>query len=124
MINTSVFIVQTLGIFLVVVGLSMAANSKGTVAAIGEAIQNKGTLWTWGFIAVLVGAAILATRSVWTYGLPVLVTIIGWLALLKGALILIFPNAMVTLYKKFNKGSAIVFCGIVMIIIGLFLVYA
>jgi hypothetical protein len=86
-----------------------------------ESVQNKGTLWLWGFLAVAVGAVIVILNNVWTSGLALIVTIIGWAALVKGAFILIFPGAATTLYRKCNKSWVIVLSGIIVLILGIVL---
>jgi hypothetical protein len=119
----SSIIAEILGIFFALVGISMVANNKATAAAIGESVQNKGIVWIWGFLAVLIGAVIVAFNNMWTFGLPLLITVLGWLALIKGAFILIFPRAAASLYGKFNKSGMIVFCGVVVFILGMVLLY-
>ena|SRR5579863_2904604 len=119
----TLIISQILGIFFVVVGIAMVANSKATTVAISESLQNKGILWLWGILALLTGAVVVVANNSWTSGLPALVTILGWLALLKGALILFFPNAATSLYRKFNKSGILMLCGFVVFVIGLILIY-
>ncbi|MGC9598952.1 MAG: hypothetical protein ABSE18_01040 [Minisyncoccia bacterium] len=119
----TIVIAQILGIFFALVGISIVIRSKATAAAMEESVQNKGILWLWGFLAVLIGAVIVVLNNMWTSGLPLLVTIIGWMALIKGAFIFFFPDASVSLYRKFNKGGVLVFCGVVALILGLVLLY-
>ena len=119
----TVIIAQILGIFFVVFGISMVFNSKGIKAAIEASLENKGILFVWGIVAVLTSAFIIALNNIWTSGMPLLVTILGWLALIKGVFILLFPNAAVSLYRKFNKSGLLVFVGVVVLIIGLVLLY-
>jgi hypothetical protein len=107
----------------VVIGASMVLNKKTTIAAFEEATRNRGYLWLWGFLAILIGAVIVALNNLWTSGLPLLITILGWLALLKGILILVCPEAMISLYKKVSNGGVIVFAGLVALVFGLFLLY-
>ncbi len=121
--DISIAIAQVLGIFFVLVGLSMVAQSKATAAAIEASVENKGTLWLWGFIALLVGAVIIVLNNAWASGLQLLVTVIGWIALLKGIFILFFPGAAVSLYRKFNMSGMLVFCGVVAFVLGLVLIY-
>jgi hypothetical protein len=119
----SIVIAQVLGIVFALVGISMVASSKATATAIGESMQNKGILWMWGFLAVLIGAVIVAFNNTWTFGLPLLITVLGWLALVKGAFILIFPRAAASLYGKLNKSGMLVFCGVVVFVLGMVLLY-
>ena len=123
-IDISSVIAEALGIFFVVMGAAMVVNGKETAAVIEEAAQNKGYLWLWGFLALAVGAVIVSLNNLWTSGLPLVITILGWLALIKGAFILVFPGATASLYRKVGHSNLIVFAGIVALVIGFALLYA
>jgi hypothetical protein len=123
-IDISAVIAEALGIFFVVMGAAMVVNGKETAAIIEEAAQNKGYLWMWGFLALAVGAVIVSLNNLWTSGLPLIITIMGWLALVKGAFILVFPGAVSSLYRKFGHSGMIVFAGVVALVIGFALLYA
>jgi hypothetical protein len=123
-IDISSVIAEALGIFFVVMGVAMVVNGKETAAVIEEAAQNRGFLWTWGFLALATGAVIVALNNLWTSGLPLAVTILGWLALVKGAFILVFPGAVSALYRKFGHSGLIVFAGVVALVVGFALLYA
>ncbi len=121
---TTTVIAQVLGLFFSVTGISMVVNSKGTAAAIEASVQDRGTLWLWGMLALLIGAVIVVMNNAWTSGLPLLVTILGWIALVKGAFILILPRAAVALYGKVNKSGVLMSCGVIALILGLLLFFA
>ena len=116
-------IAQILGVFFVIVGISIVANSKGTVSAIEASVQDKGTLWLWGMLALLIGTVVVVFNNLWTSGMPLLITVIGWIALVKGTFIMIFPDAAVSLYKRFNKAGILIFCGVIAFVLGLVLLY-
>ena len=119
----SIIIAQVLGIFFVVAGVSMLANGTSTAAIVEESAQSKGIMFLWGMCALLIGAVIVVLNDVWTSGLPLLVTIFGWLALIKGMFILLLPAPAASLYKKCGKSGLIVFAGVVMVVLGLVLLY-
>jgi drug/metabolite transporter (DMT)-like permease len=119
----SIVIAQVLGIFFVIVGISMVANGKATAAAVEESVQNKGTMFMWGILALLIGAVIVVFNDVWTSGLTLLVTILGWLALIKGTFILLLPGPAAALYKKCGKSGLLVVAGVVIVVLGLILLY-
>jgi hypothetical protein len=121
--DISVAIAQVLGIFFVIAGIAMVVSSKATADAIEESVAHKGIMFMWGVLALLIGAWIVVFNNVWTSGLPLLVTILGWLAIIKGAFILLAPAAAVSLYRKFGKGGMMVFCGVVVFVLGLVLLY-
>ena len=119
----SIVIAQVLGIFFVVAGISMVANGKATAVAVEESAQNKGMMFMWGILALLIGAVIVVLNDVWTSGLTLLVTILGWLALVKGMFILLLPDPAATLYKKCGKSGLLVVAGVVIVVLGLVLLY-
>jgi hypothetical protein len=121
--DISSIIAQILGIFFVVVGITMVANGKGIAAAVEETAQHKGLLFTWGILALLIGATIVALNNAWTSGVQLLITVLGWAALIKGMFILFSPGIVAVLYRKFATPGMMVGAGIVVIILGMMLLY-
>lgn len=120
--NISIFFAQMLGVVFITLGLSMIFNKKWTANAIDEMTKNQGIIWLAGFITLMLGSTMVMLNNVWTSGLPLVITILGWLTLIKGATILIFPNFTFSYYKKMNKGNIFVWGGIIVFILGLVLV--
>lgn len=119
--NISIFFAQMLGIMFLVLGLSMVFNKKWTAIAIEEMTKNQGIIWLAGFITLMLGATIVGLNNVWTSSLPLFITILGWLTVIKGATILIFPNFSFSYYRKMNKGNIFVWGGVFVTILGLIL---
>ncbi len=119
----SIVIAQVLGIFFVIAGISMVANGKTTAVAVEESVQSKGILFTWGILALSVGAVIVVFNNAWTTSLALFVTIVGWLALIKGTFILVLPGVAASFYKKCAKSGVFVFSGIIAVVLGLVLLY-
>jgi putative Ca2+/H+ antiporter (TMEM165/GDT1 family) len=122
--NTSIIISQILGITFTVMGLSLLVNKKETTAFIDEVMRNKAVMWILGFITTILGATIVVFNNLWTSGLELFITIIGWLTLIKGIMILVFPNSSALYYKKINKENILVIGGLIIVILGLILLYA
>jgi len=121
--DVSVAITQVLGIILAVMGLSVAIDRKIVSAALEKVSQDRGFLWLWAFLILTMGALMVVLNNIWTSGLPLLVTILGWLTLIKGAFLLLLPGPAVSLYRKCNKNSVLVFGGIAAFILGVVLLY-
>jgi hypothetical protein len=122
--NLTLVFTQIFGILFVVLGLSMVFNKKGVSGAMTEMVQNQGLLWTVGFLALSMGVVMVVLHNVWTGGiLEVVITVIGWAALIKGVFILWFPNAAASFYRKFATGTLLFWWGIIAFIIGLVLMY-
>jgi len=121
--NITLVLTEILGILFTVIGISMAVNRKTACAALQEITRDQGVLWLWGIMALIIGAVFVSLNNLWTSGLPLVVTIVGWIALVKGIFILFFPRAAVSLYRKCAKENIMVLCGFVVLIIGLILLY-
>ena len=113
-----------LGIIFFVVGICVVFNRKNIGAALEEIIKNPGLLWLWGFITILLGAILLAFNGrIRHSSLLLILDIFGWLALLKGTYILVFPDSAISVYRKCNKNGVFIAGGIVAIVIGLIFLF-
>jgi len=119
--NTTIIFAQILGVTFVVLSLSIILNKKWMVIVVEEMTNNQGIIWLAGFITLILGAIIVVLNNVWTSGLPLLITILGLLILIKGLIILVFPNFTFSYYKKMNKGNIFVWGGVIVFLLGLFL---
>ena len=69
--------------------LTMAIHKHATVEMVTAIAGNAPELFLCGVIATVAGLAIVLGHNVWSGGaLPVVVTLSGWLALLKGVSLL------------------------------------
>ena len=82
-----------------VVGLSLFINPYVSTV-MSDLVNNQGLLWVTGLITFVMGTVMLALYNTWSKSWRVLVTIIGWLAVIKGAVLMLFPQVM-TLYVNF-----------------------
>jgi hypothetical protein len=121
--STSIVIAQVLGIGFTVLGLSMLFNKNWTAAVVDEIIKSKAMQWIGGLIALSMGAVIVVLNNQWTSGLPLYVTILGWLTLAKGAAILIFPNMSISYYKKMNRGNIFMWGGLFVLVLAVVFLY-
>jgi hypothetical protein len=70
----------------------MVANKQAIVQTVIALVQNAPAVLILGLILVAVGLAMILSHNVWSGGAqPVLVTLVGWLTLIKGLLFLLLP---------------------------------
>jgi hypothetical protein len=83
------FLSKLIGIYCILMSLSMVAHRQATVEAMTALIHNPPLVFIVGVMAVAAGLAMVLGHNVWSGGgLPVTVTLIGWLSLIKGGLLL------------------------------------
>ncbi len=70
----------------------MFARAQATVEIVKAIVQDRPLLFIAGLMGVTAGLAIVLAHTVWSGGaLPMLVTLFGWAALIKGMLLLLLP---------------------------------
>ena len=126
--DNSIFIARIFGLCYLIVGTGIMFNRKAFQQLMDDFCKNVTSVFFGGLLALVVGLAIILTHNVWVANWTVIITIIGWLALIKGMGMIVFPNTVskfMQVYQK-NKGllmvhsiGAFVF-GVVLTFLGFF----
>jgi hypothetical protein len=58
-----------------------------------------------GFMALLLGLVVLQFHNRWEAGWPVIITIMGWVSVIKGAVLIIFPAAIISMWHPYTASS-------------------
>jgi hypothetical protein len=86
------FLSRLIGIYCILVAIAMALNKQATVHMVLALVNNGPLMFVFGLILVAVGLAMILSHNIWTGGaLPFIVTLVGWLTLVKGLLFLFLP---------------------------------
>lgn len=121
--NTSVLIAQLIAVVYVFVGLGMLANPKHYQVMIQDFIKSPGMIYIGGIMAVLVGVLIILHHNIWESSWAVVITLIGWIATLKGFMLLVFPESVKWWKSTFKKEDYLAPIGVFVLIFGLFFGY-
>jgi hypothetical protein len=90
----TIFLSRLLGLYCVVVGLAMLTNRYATLETVTAMVHNAPLMFLTGVIAVVAGLAMVLSHNIWSGGvLPVVVTLAGWIILIKGTIILFLSPA-------------------------------
>jgi len=95
MLPRTKFLSRLIGLYCILISLSMVAHRQATVEAVNALVQNAPLMLVVGVIVLAAGLAMVLGHNVWSGGaLPVVVTLVGWVSLSKGLLILfVSPQA-------------------------------
>jgi putative exporter of polyketide antibiotics len=92
MSDRTVFLSKLIGIYCILVAISMAVNKDAMLQMVTALVHDAPVLYVFGLTIVAAGLAVILSHNVWAGGaVPVIVTLVGWLALLKGLLFLFVP---------------------------------
>jgi uncharacterized membrane protein len=120
------YLARLLGLFSIVLGLAMIGRRQEMVAAVDALTHNPTLLLVVGLIALGIGLAMVLAHNVWSGGvLSVVVTLIGWLILLRGLVLLFLPAAMVaTLFEALHFARLSYFYASIALSLGIYLALA
>jgi hypothetical protein len=106
-----------MGSALVIMGITLF-NKSYFDAVMTDLANRKGLLWLTGFITFVMGMVIVALYNVWSADWRVLVTLLGWLTVIKGAVIMLFPSSMMLFYRRFLSNNVLTYSGIYALVLG------
>lgn len=119
----SILIAKIIGIVYVSFGIGLIANKAFYKKAISNLFTNTGYLIIGGFIAIVFGVLIIENHNIWKTNWTVIITITGWIALLKGILLLAFPTKLNFLESKFSNDSFLKLLAPLVLVFGLIFLY-
>ena len=89
--SNSLFLARLIGPVMLVVGLAVFANPRGFREMAEEFLASRALMFLSGLILMPAGLAIVLAHNVWAADWRVLITLLGWLAAIGGALRLFGP---------------------------------
>ncbi|MHC5059976.1 MAG: hypothetical protein ACYTFK_02680 [Planctomycetota bacterium] len=113
-------IFQIISLVYLSVGIGILINPGFYKKLFEDFAESASALYLGGIMAIVVGYLIVAFHNTWTRDLSVIITIIGWIALVKGILILVLPKIIIALSRAMLKnGCFLKIEAVVIVILGL-----
>ncbi len=100
----TIYLGRFFGLACLILCVALAARPKSSLVAIDGMMNNPGLMLVTGIATMFGGVAMVLGHNVWSGGaLPVAVTGLGWVTLIKGvALIATPPENMVAVYRSLH----------------------
>ena len=119
------FLARLIGLYCIVVSVALLVRPEPLMASIAALAHDPPALLVIEVVGLVAGLAMVLGHNVWSGGaLPVVVTLIGWWALIKSALGLFLPaTAMTALFEASRNRGLYRLSSIVTLIIGAYLIY-
>ena len=92
---TSIFLARLIGPVCLVIGLAPLLNGAAFRTLAGEFLNNPALMFLSGVITLPVGLAIVLSHNVWAGDWRILITILGWLAIVGGLARILVPQRAV-----------------------------
>jgi hypothetical protein len=118
------FLAQLVGGYIAIYAVAMLVNRPLLTAALNALLRDASQVFIWGSLCAFGGLAFIIGHNRWSGGaLTVVVTVIGWLTLLKGLALLFLPLAMASAYLSFYDRAYYLYA-VIALILGAWLCYA
>jgi hypothetical protein len=121
----TIYLSRLIGLFLLIAGLDMFVRHADFANTIMLMVKDVPLMYVTGLIALTVGLAVVLTHNIWS-GLPaIVVTLIGWMSLLKGVFLLFLSSGWVaSIAGTWDYPGIGIIYGCVFVILGAYLTYA
>jgi hypothetical protein len=96
------FLARLIGLYCLLAALMMLVQRDAMVSAITQLLHDPSVMLLLGVLLVAAGLALVLAHNLWSGGaLPIAVTVIGWLTLIKGLVFwLLPPGAAASFYLE------------------------
>ena len=98
--QTSVFLARLIGPVMALVGISLLMNEAAFRKMAMEFLRSPALIFLSGMILMPAGLAVVLSHNVWVLNWPLLITLLGWIAVISGALRVFAPDRAVRIGKK------------------------
>ncbi len=121
--DISIFLAKALGLYFFILAIVMFINAQRVRTMMNE-IASTPFMFVTGLMSLIIGILLVLSHNIWAADWKVIITIIGWLALIKGIVRLIFPEYVFSLIKKFVNNITIYYISnLIMLLLGIYLSY-
>lgn len=90
--ETSLFLGKVIGWILVISALAAFSQRKNIGRMLQDFSNNIGLTYFSGMMALIIGLLIVTSHNIWTSDWRVLITLVGWLSILKGVIRMFAPE--------------------------------
>ena len=116
------FLANIFGLSIIAVSLSLLLYPKNK-KKIFDSVQNETILFSTGIISFVIGTAMILSHNIWTYDWRVIVTLLGWVILIKGIIRLFLPELAIKMAQKMVNNKWIPSILVAEVILGCVLIY-
>jgi hypothetical protein len=109
-----------LGLVYLAIGSGMFVNRQYYKDLFEEFMEKRCVMYLGGIMALSIGYLLVAFHNIWAWEWGLIITIIGWLALIKGLVILVRPKMMASIVKGMMTEKCYKVMPLCTIVLGLF----
>ena len=112
-------IFRLLGLLYLGTGVGSMLEPQAYVSLIHDMTRSPSFMWLGGLLSLFIGFLLVTFHNHWVLGWSVFITIVGWLALVKGIVALALPSSLIAAAEAYVSSPAQAFSmGIISTVLG------
>ena len=120
--ESTLYLSQVLGLFLIIVGLSVMLRKRYYVPVVGEFIEDRFVRMVMGILELLAGLFLVLAHNDWSSLAAGIISTVGWLLIIEGTAYLLLSDKVITwMIRTFNVRVWYVAGGVLSVLLGLYL---
>ena len=126
MLPRTLFLSRLIGLYCIFVELSMITHKQATLESVTAVLRDPSMMLVLGAIMLLAGLAMVLTHNIWSGGaLAVIVTLVGWMTLIKSLFFLFLPPELEAGFflRQFHYQELFYVYGAISLVLGVYLTY-
>lgn len=101
----SLFFAKFLGPWFIIMGIGILFNLKNYQKLIEDFFNNSALIYLGGLMALIFGLLTVLFHNLWAADWFVIITIFGWLSIIKGVWLIVFPKSAVKITQFYKQKS-------------------
>ncbi len=120
------FLSKLIGLSCILIAIALASHRQASVDSIAGLVQSPPLLLIFGLVGLVAGVALVLGHNVWSGGAAsIIVTLIGWITVLRALLLLVLPTSTVAqLVGAIHFGDYFYLYMTLAFVLGVYLTYA
>ncbi|HWY59481.1 MAG TPA: hypothetical protein VNZ03_33765 [Terriglobales bacterium] len=123
----TLFLSRLIGLYCILVTLSMITRRQATLESITALLHDPAMMFVLGAITLAAGLAMVLAHNLWSGGpLVMIVTLVGWVTLVKSLLFLFLPHEMEASFflEQLHYQELFYVYGTLSLVLGIYLTYS
>lgn len=120
---TDAQIFQWIGVTFFAMGIGMLTNPRLIKDILKDLSGSTTYAFFGGLAALAIGLPLVTFHNVWNANTSIIITLLGWLAFLKGLALMMFPSQTMHMYKGVITKESKSYVGYGVLVVGIILLY-
>ena len=126
MLPRTPFLSRLIGLYCILVALAMITRKQATLEAVTAVLRDPSMMFVLGAITLVAGLAMVLAHNIWSGGaLTVIVTLVGWITLVKSLFLLFLPPEVEAGFflRQLHYPELFYLYGAISLVLGIYLTY-